>query len=433
MLKHKFETWLEKQTVSRNVEPLFSESIKCYKAEAYRASLLFSYLAFMNILKERIIGAHRPAVYEQGKWDFMLGLLRNDEKWEEALLNATQAMEAFGPEDPVTKVKPKTRDAIFAIKPTIRQQIMYWKDRRNDCAHAKDNIINNYHVETFWAFLESNLSKITVQGGMRSLLNKLKTHYDPTFTPPNQDVTPLVAEIPSSVEPAERDEFWRVAFSIIQTESPFFGEENVLINKVLALQDAGTTNSLAEFLKQSGSKRLLLSYLSENPSFIALLDYTPAEIRSFWNTTLSRAEKPLAIYASMLANALIPKDEIDSANRVVFGIAREYTDDVQQHVILEANGFGKIIEEGVFTSNSIVKYLWTNERADLIRGFIEHYPLTDVVVKKLSSIYNSGTYSYWLRERLEDLFKRKDAKKQEFKALVAAGGYTLPSHLPSLA
>ena len=71
------ENWIYKNDFSENVNVLFKDSITCYKAGANRASLLFSYLAFMTILKERIIEGVKPNLFPQGEWDKIILKLHN--------------------------------------------------------------------------------------------------------------------------------------------------------------------------------------------------------------------------------------------------------------------------------------------------------------------------------------------------------------------
>jgi hypothetical protein len=208
-MKLKFEEWLESQKFSDSVHGLFKESIICYKSGAYKASVLFSYLGFLTILKERILNANKPALFPQGEWDYLIIRLQNEDSWESNVYDATQQKEK------IDNSKTKTKDAIFSINESLRLQITYWKDRRNDCAHNKNNKISNSHVETFWSFLESNLSKITIEGGINSLLNKLRKHYDSTITPANKDVTPLIIEIESSINYIDLKVFWEQAFEIV--------------------------------------------------------------------------------------------------------------------------------------------------------------------------------------------------------------------------
>ncbi len=54
------EDWLSSQELSRESEGLFRESITCYKASAYRAAFLFSFLAFQTVIRDRIVNAQVP-------------------------------------------------------------------------------------------------------------------------------------------------------------------------------------------------------------------------------------------------------------------------------------------------------------------------------------------------------------------------------------
>jgi hypothetical protein len=235
-MKLKVEKWIAKSNFTAEVMILLNDSIKCYKADAYRASLLFSYLAFITILKERIGVAEKPANYLQHNWNVLRTEILNEDKWERAVYDATQQK---GSKDP-----SNLKDPVFSINDALRTQIEYWKDRRNDCAHFKNNEITNAHVETFWSFLESNLYKITVEGGMNSLLIKIKRHYDTNYTRTGEDVTPLVNEITSSVELNELPGFWHNALQYIDNSYTLLinGEGANFITKVLALSNSQVTD-----------------------------------------------------------------------------------------------------------------------------------------------------------------------------------------------
>lgn len=51
-MKLKFEEWLVEQEIDKDTEvnDLFLEGITCYKASAYRAALLFSFLGFQTVI-----------------------------------------------------------------------------------------------------------------------------------------------------------------------------------------------------------------------------------------------------------------------------------------------------------------------------------------------------------------------------------------------
>ena len=188
------------------------------------------------------------------------------------------------------------------------------------------------------------------------------------------------------------------AYTIIPTNRGRSG----FIGKIFALQNQPVSISLTDFLKMPEFESVLLAYLSQNPSFIAQLNYTPTEVRRFWQTTIKEFDRPLTVYASMLANGLIPPTEISDANEVLFRAINQYELDAAQHGILQQNGFGDVVERLAFVPNSISygirSYIWTNDHASLIADFIKYYPLTSVVVEKLCSIFGSNTYSYFLRD-----------------------------------
>jgi len=122
----------------------------------------------MTSLKTRMQAADVPDGFTPAEWNssFQKPLLRDD-LWDKSMFNFTQ------------QKSPKT---VFAISEDVRDQIKYWKNRRNDSAHAKDNMIGHEHVESFWSFLQSNLSKLVVNGGKAYLVNQIRVHYDYTLT-----------------------------------------------------------------------------------------------------------------------------------------------------------------------------------------------------------------------------------------------------------
>src|ERR1700744_4242957 len=121
-MKLQFEKWLETHTTSSNAMELFTESLKSYKAGAYKAGLLYSYLGFMTIVKERILTAAIPPGIAAGDWTNIQNKVTNVEHWDTNVYDAIQ------------KYQPSP---VFPITDTIRREVGYWKDRRNDCAHFK--------------------------------------------------------------------------------------------------------------------------------------------------------------------------------------------------------------------------------------------------------------------------------------------------------
>lgn len=192
-MKLEIEKWLEKQNFSSEVTNLFEESITCYKASAYRASLLFSYLGFQSIIKERILNSEKPSNINEGQWETIKRKLRNDDSWDNEVRDCIKRNSA--------------NTILFNITDDLRQQAAYWTYRRNDCAHSKENTISYSHVESFWLFLNSNLSKFVVEGGVNSLLQKVEKHFDLNFTSRKADFGNLIDEVPLVVKEEEVEYF----------------------------------------------------------------------------------------------------------------------------------------------------------------------------------------------------------------------------------
>jgi hypothetical protein len=188
------EKWIkESKKLSKNSTVLFDESFLTFKIGAYRASLIFSYLGFLTIIKEIILASKKPNPIPQSRWDKILFELKNEDTWEKRVYDEL-----------ANSSKP-----IFNINDSIRQQVKYWKDRRNDCAHFKQNEINHNHTELFWSFIKSNLLKITIEGGMENLIKKFEIHFDTTQTPLDKDYSNLIYEIENSVENSQLNEFYQ--------------------------------------------------------------------------------------------------------------------------------------------------------------------------------------------------------------------------------
>lgn len=309
-MKLRIENWIDNNNFSEDVNVLFTDAVTCYKAGANRASLLFSYLAFLTILKERIIEGTKPNLFPQGEWDKIISKLQNEDLWEASVFDATQQQEKIE-----QTTKERTKDPIFNLNDNLRLQIKYWKDRRNDCAHYKDNIIDTFHIEAHWAFMESNMSKITIEGGMQSLINKIYRHFDPTITPPNKDITPLIQEVEFSVERSKLKSFWEALLHSDEWDFDLSKRKQELISKSLEVNKDFVNDSLIAIVK--ANKFHLKDFLSNHPDKILSFNFNEEEIRKFWKTQLTSGNNILGLYTSLLRNGLIPQNEIAEANKTI--------------------------------------------------------------------------------------------------------------------
>ena len=424
-MKLRIENWIENNNFSEDVNVLFTDAVTCYKARANRASLLFSYLAFLTILKERIIEGTKPNLFPQGEWDKLISKLQNEDLWEANVFDATQQQEKI---DQATKQRIK--DPIFSLNDNLRLQIKYWKDRRNDCAHYKDNIIDTFHIENFWAFMESNMSKITIEGGMQSLINKIYKHFDPTITPPDKDITPLIQEVEYSVERSKLKHFWETLLNNGEWDFDLSKRKQELISKSLEVNKDFVNDSLIAIVK--ANKFYLKDFLSNHTDKVLRFNFNEEEVRKFWKTQLPSCNNILGLYTSFLRNGLIPQNEIAEANRTIISAIREYSPTINEHQILLGNGFLNTFKEEVLNNSSFVgykSYLWVNDRADIISGVIKNYPPDNDIINRLVEHYNQRDNSDWLLERFNNIFIDGSTITIEYKNILQTDNVEIPEKL----
>jgi len=424
-MKLHIEQWIEKNDFSENVNVLFLDSILCYKAGANRASLLFSYLAFITILKERIIGGVKPNLIEQGEWDKIISKLQNEDLWEACVFDATQQREKID-----QSTKERKRDPVFNINDNLRLQIKYWKDRRNDCAHYKDNAIDTFHIESFWAFIESNLAKITIEGSLQSLINKFYNHFDPTITPLDKDITPLIREIEYSVERPKLKFFWEKLINSGDWHYDLSKKEQDLINISLEVNEDYVNESLLSIIKEN--KNYISDFLSNYPDKVLRFNFTPEEVRKFWKSELRKCDNILGLYTTFLRNCLIPKNEIEEANMSVVNMLKDYSPSAIEHQLLAGNDFLKAFKSEILDNNSFIgfkSFHFVNDRADLIAGIMSFYPADKEIIERVNEHFKQEYKSDWLLERFDETFKKGSSLVEDYKEIIDNENIKLTSRL----
>lgn len=412
-MKLSFETWCSDKNFSINVLQLYNESFICYKNGAYRASLLFSYLGLLTFIKELIIKSTKPILIEDSRWEKLIRKLQSDDTWEIAVY-----------EELINSSSP-----IFNISDDLRQQIKYWKDRRNDCAHFKTNEIGAHHIESFWSFVRSNMFKITVEGGKESLLNKFEKHFDVTYTPPGTDIIPLVTQIDDSIIANDLDNFWDELFSIIDNWgfTPYI-ETNASFtaNKIFGFCSLRTKEKLAAYIKRKAYDLAIITFY---PDKIYYLNYTPEEVREIWRKRIiNDSIIGIDIYGTLLRTSSIPTAQIKEANEFIIQNHTDFKSISEiTHMSLASNGFGDTLFEIAIKGNRLMDWFnWVNPRADMLAYYIEKYPLRDETVEVICEMYTRDKYSFWLSERIIRIFTAMEQKRQEFIKIANKNKFTIP-------
>lgn len=415
-----FEDWLDQQEFVETASDLFNEAIVCYKASAYRAAMLLSYLGFLNVLKSRMFNAALPNGIPIGQWNSMQNNLRSDDRWDSTAFDATQQ---------------RNPAAIFLVSDDVRQQVVYWKNRRNDCAHSRTNKIGYAHVEAFWLFLISNIARFVVNGSRADLIERLRRHYDTSITPPGQDPRSLVDRIPTAVDPAELHDFFidaeREVFSLKRLFDLPSAEEVGFFELILRLNSPAVVTAATMYIEQNAE--LMLAILRADPTLVPTLANGAPQIRNLWFDRLfSTFRQDLAIYCALLRNGLIPAAELNEAHERVIRRWRNEIPAGQCFDQLRASQFFQHLERIAFELTLIDQFDWGNRNSDFVAWYVDNHPLNRTIVRGIASTFSVPNFPFELRDALDELFRANPAKRDEFHTIATAERISLPQHIASL-
>jgi hypothetical protein len=408
-----FEDWLEEQKIKKEETGLFQEAVICYKAGAYRGSLLLSFLAFQKIIKNRVLQADKPDNIKHGqKWITIQSNLQKQEKWDEE----------------VNKVIRTTDDQsrVFSISDDLRTQAAYWKDRRNDCAHAKGNLIQSAHVEAFWSFLESNLRFFEVGGSIEDLLNDIKVYLDHTYTAASEKPDPILHKIEKVIDEDNVhffiDEFFNTHFDTAVNSFLFDLVHDKQLELLGEFIKAENEIFIRQFLKRLKEDEIIfLNLFYTNPKTLVAFKDDPRLIRAVWKgKNLSR---PMNILMVLLQNNLLPEGEKKECfSHIITNYEINLTAVSKNELnkfLLQHQGFFTTFKEVVFYkkfSNLINVFKWANKSQNIesVIWYLKTFGLDDAIVKETNAIFQSSPYPNKMRERLENLFTSDEDLRNEF-------------------
>lgn len=380
-MKIDFEYWIEENLQRETTKILMNEALNCYKNSAYRATLLLSYLAFIDIVRYRLFEAKKPPEVSESEWGTNHKLLENDDKCEKIVYD----------------LLARSDGKYFKFSDSIRTQIMYWKDRRNDCAHLKDNSINAALVEIFWLFMRCNIGKINVVGGQADLFSKIQKHFDETYTPYGTDFQYLVNEIHDSIDIGDFQPFLvglNAFFTKLINDNWFYmGDDTRFFYAILNTVKDRYYDVIKTFIRQN--ENLSSELLQVEPQFLEHYskDY-PDYVREVWKTNILKCQIGKA-GCDLLRNSIIPQKEINefiealvynnhdcipSDEEIIFLSNFGYSEKVKyvlDHITKDKGTFKWWIEKNAKFLEFYIKYAFKNKLKDVIMTFVENHASTE--------------------------------------------------------
>lgn len=396
-MKIPFQSWLLDQNIDVDSRSLFNEALLCYQVGAYRAALVFSYLGLLRILAQRLMTADAPDSLPTSAWESIQRRIRDDNTWEAAAFEAT------------LRVQPAS---VFLVDDDIRQQLQYWRGRRNDAAHSRGNEVSYAHVEMLWLFIRSNLGRFVVNGGRSGLLERFRRHFNPVYTPQGTDFSDLVALIVRSVVPAEYREFIRDVLGVtgVFEELKRYGELNheveALISYVQKFGDPRLIEALAQEIKSDPD--LLVATLLAKPNYVLHYSNDSKLVWELWHDRLpffkiqrsGVVRESLRVFAVLLRNNLVLESLRATAvdhvvGRISEGSSRDnYPDDL--FVELAPFGFWEAVEKHLSNTE------WAARNLVLATEYLERHPVDVRVARTFCDLFpnavpddSDGGYSWF--------------------------------------
>lgn len=419
-----FEDWLSKQDVSEHTYELFKEAFQCYRGEAYRGALILSFLGFHYILRERILLANIPTkVIEIGKKDYWETICTKLKDLEQSDMEIKRAVEMKTPFD------------IFNISDDLRTQYIYWKDRRNDCAHGKPNLITVSHIECFWSFIQSNLAKFQINGSEEHLLRQFDEYFDYIKTPRGISPKSLVQQIPQAVPESRYPSFIVELGKIAQKHARLFEFNDLIIPVITQIFDTCTDTYITmtkDYLSKDLS--LLKEILKDRPSILYEFKDSPTLIRQLW---VEKSSSYLLKYLfwSLLKYNLVPPNEWND-------FVKEMSERLDNHTFIDLSPedrtllidteYVKLVGYLAFKEAKISGFDWARENKEVLCLYLQTYGWDSDIAQTLYNVLSRPHYPEQFTKRLIQLFEEEPELYSSYIKLCEQEEINIPRQIEAL-
>ena len=402
---------------------LFNDSVRCFHSGIFRPAYILAYQGMMIYFRRMLQNAKMPSGYDTGMWTGVQTRLAKDSEWEDEVNKAIR-------KQPDPKKTPPVI-ALLCMSENLRKDFDFWRNRRNDCAHYKEYNINDSHVLAFYSFLTQYLMKISVEGGMVSLLNEFKDACDPIKTSPNTSLQPLVDKILTKVNPDEMDDFFE------QLEAVMGNRLSEQYGDLLAGIIKGSNKDLKEYVVKFARSNIELKtdLIDSHPDLVGHL-VKQSEAREYWMKYLKHSRNRVAVLARMLMICLINPSETDEAIRTVLKYSfdnNQMMGDVTEEelTMLKSSNFYKALKEEYFNKDYTSKHARDcgETKYNFFYGFVKFLPINKEWVETLIEIFSQKEYPrVWLNIYEQDFLSDQEYKAK-FDKVVVENSISLPKCL----
>lgn len=387
---------------------ILNDAIRCYRHGIARPALMLSYIAFIQAIRNNLLNSEKPDGFNDKRWEDTMNKLRNESKWDETVIGCIK-MRNKSDGDP----------AFFKIADTLRDDVCYWRNRRNDCAHYKDSEITLSHVSAFWVFMMDNYNKFTPIGSLQQSINDYNRHFDISRTPRGTSTDKIFKRLCLVIK-TKKDlgDFLKATYDRMHLE-----QQCDLVHDLLI--DGHHKEIVISYL--CDSIKALKTYLGIKPKDVSLvLGNDATTIRKFWYEDFQYFANCINVYAEMLRAKMIRQGEIKESLEML--LKHEYkrsafrVDSQEDFNVLKENGIYDIFIEEYLSK----EFVCDNPRekcykTDFYISLIQRGGITDKLIKALSESIK-GTFPYTLTNRLKDeIFNDDESKKQYYDFIKKQG------------
>jgi hypothetical protein len=319
-------------------------------------------------------------------------------------------------------------------------QVKYWKDRRNDCAHSKQNQIVAAHCESFYAFVSSTLNRFFVGSSLESLKQKFRDFFDRTLTPAGAPIQGLVQDVGSFLSGHDLNRFVSEAFKAVDKEErsrDFLADDigptaQSFLAGLLRYGSQEVRDSTAKFITED--REQCYQFLRANTEFLYIVGNNPTLIRWLWNRAGDAGASDYAPVSGLLRNRIVPTDEIQEVLRTFISKAPSGRLAEDEREELKKHGFYGEIKNAVLNNDIMSDFKKANRCTGLIVDLLNNVEIDHSLAKAIYWNFESENHPWHLRNALKDFFETRPDKREEYRRGISGDNELgIPKHLQILA
>lgn len=388
-------------TVLRDI---LNDAIRCYRNGIARPALMLSYIAFIQAVRDNLLKSDMPKGFNEPRWKACMSKLRQENAWDEQVISC---------------IKCRDNPPYFELTDSLRDDVCYWRNRRNDCAHYKDSEITLSHVAAFWVFIMDNYNKFTPIGSLMQSVNDYKRHYNVSITPKGTSTEVIFKRLCLAFK-TEDD----LLLFLKETDSCMEYEEQAQLLHDLLMDERHKAKVISLL---TGKLKRVKMYLALKPADVSvILGNNPEMTRKFWYEDFMLFASSANVYVEMLRAKMIPQGEIkeslDMFLKHEYKRNAFYLDNPEDFNVLKENGLYDIFIEEYLSKDFVCNNPGEKcHKTDFYISLIQRGGISDKLIKVLSESIK-GTFPYKLENRLKgEIFKEEENKKQYLESIARLG------------